>query len=208
MLLDHHDLIRSGVKYILRDAKNIIIAGEAINCDEAIYKAQETKPDIIIVSLNKFDVSMLDGIQKLIRRLKTIRVLVITDCMNEVILTYLLKTGVNGVLSMNTTEDEMLQALKAIKNGERYVSGEIANCLAASTIMVGQPSPFRKLSGRELQVVLMIIRGLSPKEIAEKLFLSSKTISTYRNNIFNKLEVKNEVEMTLLAIISGLLQVK
>lgn len=208
MLIDNHDLIRCGIKYILRDVKNINITTEAESCEEAITQAQDSKPDIGIISLNKFDVSMLDGIQKLMRRVKGLKILVITDCMNEVILSYLLKSGVHGTLSMNTNREEMTEALKIIKNGERYVSSDIANYLATSNVIPDNPSPFKRLSTRELQVVLMIIRGLSPKEIAEKLFLSAKTISTYRNNIFNKLDVKNEVEMTLLALMSGLFQVK
>jgi two-component system invasion response regulator UvrY len=208
MLIDSHDLIRSGIKYILKDAKNIQIISESVNCEEAISLAQETTPDVAIISLNKFEVSFLDGIQRLMRRIKQLRFLILTDCMNEVILSYLLKSGVQGCLSMNADKEEIIQALKAIKNGERFVSSDIANFLATSTVASDKQSPFKKLSSRELQVVLMIIRGLSPKEIAEKLFLSSKTISTYRNNIFNKLEVKNEVEMTLLAIMSGLLEVK
>lgn len=208
MLIDNHDLIRCGIKYILRDVRNLQIIGESVNCEEAITNAQETKPDIAIISLNKFDVSIVDGVQKLMRRIKNLKILVLTDCMNEVILSYLLKSGVHGCLSMNTNQEEILQGIHSIKNGERYVSADIANHLATSTVIAEKPSPFKKLSSRELQVVLMIVRGLSPKEIAEKLFLSSKTISTYRNNIFNKLEVKNEVEMTLLAILSGLLEVK
>lgn len=208
MLIDNHDLIRCGIKFILKDARNIQITNEFVSCEEAIASPLDPKPDIAIICLNKFDVSMLDGIQKLMRRLKTIKILVITDCMNEVILSYLLKIGVHGCLSMNTNQQEILQALKTIKNGERYVSVDIANYLAMTNVIAENPSPFKRLSSRELQVVLMIVRGLSPKEIAEKLFLSSKTISTYRNNIFNKLEVKNEVEMTLLAILNGLLEVK
>lgn len=208
MLIDNQDLIRCGIKYILKDVKNLQIVTESVNCEEAIVLAQEVKPDIAIINLNKFEVSSLDGIHKLIRRIKALKILVLTDCMNEVILSYLLKSGVHGCLSMNASPDEIINALKAISNGERFVSADIANFLATSTVTSNKHSPFKKLSSRELQVVLMIIRGLSPKEIAEKLFLSSKTISTYRNNIFNKLEVKNEVEMTLLAIMSGLLEVK
>jgi two-component system invasion response regulator UvrY len=208
MLIDNHDLIRCGIKFILSDVKNVQITCEAETCEEALNSAREIKIDIAIISLNKFDVSRLDGIQKLMRRIKTLKVLVITDCMNEVILSYLLKSGVHGTLSMNTHPEELTQALSVLNKGERYVSADIANHLANATVVSDNPSPFKKLSSRELQVVLMIVRGLSPREIAEKLFLSSKTISTYRNNIFNKLDVKNEVEMTLLAIGSGLLQLK
>jgi two-component system, NarL family, invasion response regulator UvrY len=141
------------------------------------------------------------------RRMKTLKILVITDCINEVILSYLLKSGVHGCLSMNTNQEEIVQSIQIIKGGERFVSAEIAGRLAP-TVTSKESSPFKKLSSRELQVVLMIVCGLSPKEIADKLFLSAKTVSTYRNNIFNKLKVKNEVEMTRLAIRSGLLEVK
>lgn len=208
VLIDSHDLVRCGIKYILRDIKTIQFIIEAIDCEDAIAKSQENKPDVAIINLNKFDVGMLDGIQRLIRRIKGLKILVITDCLNEVILAYLLKSGVKGCLSMNTTQEEILQALKVIKEGDRYVSSDIANHIATSTVSTDEPSPFKKLSSRELQVVLMIIRGLSPKEIAERLYLSSKTVSTYRNSIFTKLGVKNEVEMTLLAILYGLLQLK
>lgn len=208
MLIDNHDLIRCGVKYILNEVKNLKITTEATSCEEALNMAQELRPDIAIISLNKFDIFMIDGIQKLMRRYKGLKILVITDCLNEVILSYLLKSGVHGALSMNTNQEEILQAISIVKKGERYVSPDIANYLATANVMLEKPSPFKKLSSRELQVVLMIVRGLSPKEIAEKLFLSSKTISTYRNNIFTKLDVKNEVEMTLLAIMCGLVQVK
>lgn len=208
MLIDNLDLIRCGIKYTLKEVKNIQVVSECETCEQAISTIAEIKPDVAIVNLNKFDVSKLDGMHKLMRRQKAVKILVITDCMNDVILSYLLKSGVAGCLSMNTNQEEIIQALKAVKSGERYVSADIANRLATSTVMVDQASPFKRLSNRELQVVLLIVRGLSPKEIAEKLYLSSKTISTYRNNIFNKLEVKNEVEMTLLAILTGLLEVK
>jgi two-component system invasion response regulator UvrY len=199
MLIDNHDLIRCGIKFILNDVKNVAIVGEGETCEEVMNQAKENQVDIAIISLNKFDVSRLDGIQKLMRRIKSLKVIVITDCMNEVILSYLLKSGVHGALSMNTNPEELTQALGAVKSGSRYVSTEIANQLAAATIATEEPSPFKRLSCRELQVVLLIVHGMSPREIAEKLFLSAKTISTYRNNIFNKLGVKNEVEMTRLA---------
>ena len=208
MLIDSHDLIRCGVKFILRDVRNIQIVSEFETCEQAITDCKENKCEIAIISFHKFDVSKLDGLNKLMRRLKNLKVLVITDCLNEVILSYLVKSGVQGCLSMNTHQDEIIKALKAIKNGERFVSADIANYLATSKVNAETGSPFKRLSSRELQVVLMIVRGLSPKAIAESLFLSSKTISTYRNNIFNKLEVKNEVEMTLLAIVNGLVEVK
>lgn len=208
VLIDNYDLVRCGIKFILKDIKSIQIIAEAIDCEDAIHKSQETKPDVAIVNLNKFDVGMLDGIQRLTRRIKNLKILVITDCLNEVILSYLLKSGVKGCLSMNTNQEEILQALKIIKEGDCYVSSDIANHIASSTVDNEATSPFKRLSSRELQVVLMIVRGLSPKEIAEKLYLSSKTVSTYRNSIFNKLQVKNEVEMTLLAIVYGLLELK
>src|ERR1700679_615178 len=89
ILIDNHDLIRCGMKYILSGVENLQIIGESLNCEDAIANAQETKADIAIVSLNKFDVSMLDSVQKLMRRLKALKILVITDCLHEVILAYL-----------------------------------------------------------------------------------------------------------------------
>jgi two-component system, NarL family, invasion response regulator UvrY len=208
ILIGQHDLIRSGIRHILLEVKNLQIINESVSFDEAIANFSVTKADIAISCLGKFDISMLDEIPKFMRRNKTLKIIVITDYMNDVILSYLLKSGIQGCLSMNTNQQEIIQAIKAVKNGERYVSSDIANQLLNPTALVEEASPFKKLTNRELQVVIMIFKGLSSKEIAEKMFLSAKTISTYRNNIFNKIKVKNEVEMVLLAIANGLLEVK
>jgi two-component system, NarL family, invasion response regulator UvrY len=205
MLIIRHDLISSGIKCILQDAKDLHIVSRFSNCEEAIAATQEKKAEITIIALDRRDSGMLEGIQRLVRRVRPLKALIITDYLNEIILSHLLRNGIYGCLSMDTNLEEILKALKAMKNGKRYVGADIANYLATSAT-TKDPSPFKQLSNRELQVALMITHGLASKEIATRLFIDSKTISTYRNGLFNKLNVKNEIEMILLAAREGLVE--
>ena len=100
--------------------------------------------------------------------------------------------------------DEMVRAIKSIHAGQRYISAEIANRLAFRHVTDQEASPFDLLSERELQVMMMITRGISVQTIAESLHLSAKTVNSYRYRIFSKLKVKNDVELTLLAIRYGI----
>ncbi len=102
--------------------------------------------------------------------------------------------------------DEMVQAIRAVHAGQRYISPEIANRLAFRHVTDKDQSPFESLSERELQVMLMITKGVKVQEIADKLHLSPKTVNSYRYRIFEKLGIKNDVELTLLGIRHGLIE--
>ena len=102
--------------------------------------------------------------------------------------------------------EEMIQAIRAVHAGQRYISPEIASRLAFKHVNDKAESPFEALSERELQVMLMITMGMRVQEIADKLCLSPKTVNSYRYRIFDKLKVKNDVELTLLAIRYGLIE--
>jgi two-component system, NarL family, invasion response regulator UvrY len=203
ILVDRNHLVRCGILLLLRDIQSIQVVGEVHDCEEAILRAPEACPDVAMVHLNKYDVDLFSAIEKLTRQLKKLKVIVITDCSNEVILSSLLEMGVLGYLSMNASQEEIVNALKSTYNGERYVCSEIAHDLALAAV-TKEPSIFKKLSNRELQIALLMSQGLDIKEIAEKLYLSSKTMSTYRHHILQKLGLKNEVEMALLALSEGL----
>lgn len=135
-----------------------------------------------------------------------IKVLILTTCDNDIYPTRLLQIGALGYITKGSTTTEMLHAIRAVHVGRRYISLEIATRLAFRQAHGKDKSSFDALSKRELQVMLMIIKGIKPQMIAEQMCISQKTVNSYRYRIFEKLGVKNDVELTLLAIRYGLVE--
>ena len=129
-----------------------------------------------------------------------------TICNNDLYPARLLQVGASGYLTKGASMNEMIQAIRAVHAGQRYISPEIASRLAFRHVSEEEETPFDSLSERELQVMLMITMGMKVQDIVEKLCLSPKTVNSYRYRIFEKLSVKNDVELTLLAIRHGLIE--
>ena len=110
-----------------------------------------------------------------------------------------------GYLTKNASVDEMVRAIKKVMSGQRYISAQIAQQLALRPFAGEDTSPFEVLSNREMQITLMVITGHSAPNISEKLSLSSKTVNSYRYRIFDKLDIKNDVGLTKLAIKHGII---
>ena len=147
-----------------------------------------------------------EATRKLVRMNADIKVLILTVCENDLYPARLIQAGAVGYLTKKTTPDEMVRAIRAVYAGQRYISAEIANRLAFCHVTNQKKSPFDLLSERELQVALMITRGTTPQFIADNLHLSTKTVNSYRYRIFAKLNIKNDVELTLLAIRHGIVE--
>lgn len=207
MLVDDHDLMRGGLKRILKDVPEIDVVAEARTGEEAIKIAREKLPHVILMDIK---MPVLDGFQTVLRLKlnrerdqRYLNVLIVTGCNNDLYPSKLLKAGASGYLTKDASPEEMLHAIRTIYAGRRYISPPIANKLAFKHADE-KGSPFDALSERELQVMLMITMGVKVQEIAEKLCLSPKTVNSYRYRIFDKLGVENDVELTLMAIKRGL----
>ncbi|MCP0914092.1 LuxR C-terminal-related transcriptional regulator [Legionella sp. 27cVA30] len=117
-----------------------------------------------------------------------------------------LQLGAMGYLTKESGAEEMAAAIRKVYKGEKYLSAEIAQKMAINSLQAPHESPFDLLSEREMQVMLMITRGMTAQEIADRLFLSSKTINGYRYRMFEKLGIKNDVELTYLAMKHGVIE--
>jgi two-component system, NarL family, invasion response regulator UvrY len=205
LLVDDHDLVRSGIKRILDDVPGINVISEASTGEEALKLGRKLKPDVVLMDVKMPGIGGFEATRKLLLMEPTIKVLVVTICDNDIYPARLLGVGASGYLTKNASMNEMIQAIKAVHAGQRYISPEIASRLAFRHISDVEDSPFDKLSERELQVMLMITMGIKVQEIAEKLCLSPKTVNSYRYRIFEKLEISNDVELTLLAMRYGMI---
>jgi two-component system invasion response regulator UvrY len=208
LLVDDHDLVRLGVKRLLQDASGIKVIGEASTGEDAIKLLRELSPDVVIMDVQMPGIGGLEATRKMIRYNPMVRILALTICEDEPYPSRLLQAGAAGYITKGCTAEEMLKAIRMLYAGDRYLSPEIAQQLALKRFSPQEQSPLDQLSERELQIMLMITQGQKVQYIADKLCLSAKTVNSYRYRIFEKLGIKSDVELTLLAVRLGVLDKK
>lgn len=208
LLVDDHKLVRTGVRLILEETNDVRIVGEASSGEEAIERSRALKPDVVLMDVSMPGIGGLEATRKLLARNPALKVIVVSVHASEPYPLRLLEAGAQGYLTKDCAAHEIVTAIRQVHAGKRYITAAIAQQLALSMVGGGKGSPFEQLSQRETQVMLMITSGESPQAIADKLYLSPKTISTYRTRLFQKLGVSNAVELTRLALRYGVIEEK
>jgi len=206
LIVDDHDLVRTGIRKMLAEVTGIKVVGEASTGEDAVKLVRQHNPQVVLMDVKMPGIGGFEATRKLLRMDPDLKVLVLTTVNNDLYPARLLQIGAAGYITKGSTMDEMVQAIRSVSTGQRYISSEIASQLAFRHVNDKEDSPFETLSERELQVMLMITKGIKVQDIAEKLCLSPKTVNSYRYRIFEKLGVKNDVELTLLAIRYGLIE--
>jgi two-component system invasion response regulator UvrY len=205
MLVDDHQIVRSGLKTLLQDSKNIFVVAEAASGEDAISIARSVKPDIILMDIDMPGIGGLGATQKILALLPKTKVIMLTGYAHDILSSRLLELGTFGYLLKTEDFKTILKAIRQVAKGKYFISPEIVNQIAFAKLNDFANSPFKLLSIKELLIVLMVAQGLSVEKIANCLHLSKKTINTYRYAVFNKLQVKNNVGITLMAIKHGLI---
>jgi two-component system invasion response regulator UvrY len=205
LLVDDHDLVRSGIRRMLEDAPGIKVVGEACSGEDALKISRELKPNVVLMDVKMPGIGGLEATRKLIRSDPEIKIIIVTVYSNDLFPTRFIQAGALGYITKGASMEEMIQAIRTVFSGQRYISPEIANRIALKSLTDSGKTPFDLLSERELQVMMMITKGIKVQEISEKLHLSPKTVNSYRYRIFEKLGVKNDVELTHFALRHGLL---
>lgn len=203
MLVDDHDLVRTGVRRLLEDNADLDIVGEACSGEEAITLAKELNPDVVLMDLNMPGIGGMEATKKLKHLIPQVRIIIVTMVEDTMFPQRLLKAGASGYLTKGAKTEEIMRAIRDVMVNKRYISPELA--LKMATNVDDDKSPFDELSERELQVLMMLLEGQRVSEISNKLFLSPKTISTYRARLHEKLDVKTDIELTRLAIEHGII---
>ena len=206
MLVDDHDLVRTGIKRLLEDHPNIEIVGEAVSGEEAVQQVTEYDPDVVLMDINMPGIGGLEATRKLLQRKPQLKIIVVTMHDDDLFPQRFLKAGALGYVTKGAKVDEILQAIRAVMANKRYLSPLIAQQLALSQVGEETTSPFESLSEREMQVLLMMMDGQSIGAISEKLCLSPKTVSTYRTRLYAKLGVQNDIELARLALLHGVVE--
>lgn len=205
LLVDDHDLVRIGIRRLLTDVNGIKVVGEAKSGEDAVKMARELRPQVILMDVKMPGIGGLEATRKLLRADPDIKVIAVTVYGEEPFPSRLLQAGAAGYITKGSSLDEMVQAIRTVHSGQRYLSPEVAQQLALKHLTDKDESPFDSLSERELQVMIMITNGHKVQEISDKLCLSPKTVNSYRYRLFEKLNVNSDVELTHLAIRHGML---
>lgn len=205
LVVDDHDLVRSGIVRLLQDASGIAVIGEA-NCGEdAVKLSRELSPDVVLMDINMPGIGGLEATRKVARSNPDIKVIAVTACDDGPFAARLMQAGAAGFMGKGAEVDEMVRAIIKVKSGQRYISPEIAQRMALKPFQEGSESPFDVLSEREMQTTLMIVGCHKVQEISDKLCVSPKTVNSYRYRIFEKLGINSDVELTILAMKHGVL---
>jgi DNA-binding NarL/FixJ family response regulator len=215
LVVDDHHLVRTGLVCMLADMPGFVIAGEAESGEQALEKVealfrQQAGPDVVLMDLRMPGIGGLEATQKITRRYPDVRIVAVTACDEQPFPQRFMECGASGFITKDAGIEEVAQAIRTVATGRRYLGREVAQKMALHRIgnaeVRDEHSPFERLSKRELQAALMIMDGMKTGEIADKLNVSPKTVNTYRYRLFEKLDIKSNMELALLATRHGLIE--
>ncbi|MCJ7582366.1 MAG: response regulator transcription factor, partial [Candidatus Aminicenantes bacterium] len=199
-IIDDHPLVREGLKQILSESSEMVVAGEGGFGRNTLNKINRNKHDVIILDAYFSGIPVLDFLKEIKSSKPDLPVLVLNMKSEKDNGLRFLRAGASGCLAKDCEADELKEAVREVSKGRMYISPSLAEKIALSMITNGEQLQHEKLSRREFEVMLLIAGGKSLKEIAQELSLSAKTISVHRANIMKKMEWKNNVELTCYVI--------
>jgi two-component system invasion response regulator UvrY len=200
MIVDDHLIVREGLKQIITESSDIKVVDEASNGTEALAKVRHANCDVLLLDISMPGRSGLEILKDLKHEAPSLSVLILTMHPEEQYAVRVLKAGASGYLTKESAPDELIEAIRKVSKGGKYISSTLAEKLAFDLeIDTGRP-PHETLSDREFQVLRMIASGKTVTEIADEMVLSVKTISTYRSRILEKMRMKTNAELTYYSI--------
>jgi len=200
LIVDDHALVRMGIRHLLEALPDMQVVAEAGNGEEALTLVKAHKPDVVLLDMKMPGIDGWEVTRRLKKSYPQVKVIAVTAVSADSLPSRVLQLGAMGYLTKDSGAEEMASAVRKVARGEKYLSAEIAQKMAINSLEAVQGSPFDALSEREMQVMFMVTSGMDVQEIADRLFLSTKTINGYRYKMFEKLLIKNDVELTYLAM--------
>jgi DNA-binding NarL/FixJ family response regulator len=200
IIVDDHLIVREGLKQIISDTSDISVVEEASNGQEAINKIRNNDCDVLLLDISMPGRSGLEILKEIKSELPKLSILILTMHPEEQYAVRVLRAGASGYLTKESAPDELIEAIRKVSDGGKYISSTLAEKLAFN-LEIDTGKPFHQtLSDREFEVMCMISSGKTVTEIADEMSLSVKTISTYRTRILDKMRMKTNAELTYYSI--------
>jgi two-component system invasion response regulator UvrY len=206
LLADDHSIVREGLKQYVRTLDEVEVIDEAVEGHEAWTKIKTESYDLVILDVSMPGMSGLDILRKMKENNLQTRVLILSVHPQEQYAIHAFRLGASGYLSKDSAFEELTLAIKKIVSGGRYIASAFAEKLAFNGFDSDTHKPHEKLSEREFQIMVMLAKGKSVTEIAKGIFISDKTVSTYRTRILAKMGMKKNAELTMYAIRNNLIE--
>jgi DNA-binding NarL/FixJ family response regulator len=205
LLVDDHALIRAGVRALISDIPGYAVIGEATDGAQLLDLARQLRPDIILLDISMKDTNGLDALERLLPVLPDSKVLILSMHTDPQMIMRALEMGAHGYLLKDATGTELEQALEALRNNERYLSPAIAHTVINQALISAQTTrpeqaETHNLTARQLEILRLIVRGKSTREIAAGLSLSIKTVETHRSQIMKRLQIYDVAGLVLFCV--------
>ncbi len=196
LVADDHAIVRQGLKQIVADTPDLVVTGEAERGREVLEKVSKDDYDVVLLDITMPDKTGLEVLEELKRIKPNLPVLILSMHPEDQYAIRAIRAGASGYVTKAGVPDELVRAIRKVSVGNKYISSSLAEKLAVY-LEAGAEKPLHQvLSDREYRVMCLIASGKTVKEIAEELFLSVKTVSTYRSRVLQKMKMKNNAQLT------------
>jgi DNA-binding NarL/FixJ family response regulator len=206
LVADDHGIVRRGLRQILTETPDIMVGGEAATSDEVMRQVVAESWTVVLLDLKLPGSSGLELLLRIRRERPQVPVLVLTMYPEDQYAVRALKAGAAGFLTKETAPDKLVDAVRKVAAGGRYVSAELAETLASLLAGEGKGAPHERLSDREFEVLRLIASGKTVSQVADALSLSVKTVSTHRARLLKKMNMATNAELTHYALRNGLVE--
>ncbi|MBI2287905.1 MAG: response regulator transcription factor [Chloroflexi bacterium] len=199
--------LRDGIRALLVSQDDIGIVGEASDGNEAIEKARELMPDVIVMDVAMPGMDGLEATRRLRKKNPTVKVLVLTQNDNKEYILSAIRAGADGYVPKRALGSELISAIRTVHRGDSFLYPSVAAVLIEDYLRQVEEEPYDQLTAREREILKLIVDGCTSREIAEKLFISFKTVLGHRTRIMEKLSIHNRTELIKYAMRKGLVSV-
>lgn len=208
MLVDDHKIVRQGIKKLLEEEPDLQVAGEAANGREAVKKATELKPDVILMDITLSNLNGLEATKQIKKVLPDVKVIMLTMHKNEEYVLQSFQAGASGYILKEGAVEELVSAIRSIHQDKSFLSPTISKTLIDAYLRKMETgkteTPFDLLTDREREVLQLIAEGYTNREVAKSLFISVKTVEAHRAHIMQKLNIHDIAKLVKYAIQKGL----
>ena len=205
LVVDDHDIVRQGLRALLCEYEDIVVVGEAVNGHEAILEVERLKPDVVLMDLMMPEMDGIEAIERITGEDTNVRILVLTTFSSEDLVFPAIKAGAHGYLLKDSRSGQVEEAIRLVHGGEPSLHPDIARMLMQEVRPEKPKAPAPDpLTPRELEVLSMLARGMTNREISEELVIAEVTVRSHISRILDKLHLANRVQATLYALREGM----
>lgn len=212
LIADDHRIVRQGLKTLLEKESDMKVVGEAEDGRKTVTLARELIPHVVVMDIKMPDLNGIEATRQILSELPDVKVIALSMYGDHRFVTNMLKAGAHGYLPKDCAFEELAQAIRLVMSNKTYLSPEVTEIIVKDYVTTHHPgsshSVFSVLTAREREVLQLLAEGKRPRQIADLLHISVKTVDTHRYQIMNKLDIKSVAELTKYAIREGLTSVE